>query len=291
MSAPTQKIVAVIVTYRPNPELLMRNFQALAPQVAEIVVVDNSDDATQAESVRQLFRGRERVHYLWNQGNQGIAFALSAGVRFAEQLGADWVLTMDQDSVLPDRYVAVLAEDAQAYGDRAVSIGTPFVSASHRFADTSSGGPVKLLITSGNLIRVDAVKQAGYFRDEFFIDYVDFDLSLRLRKLGYLLIETHRISFNHQLGNATRKTLFGKTFSCTNYSPLRFYYMSRNRIVFFKENIWFDPSLVFRCAADMCKEALKMLIGEDDRKKKMTAILSGIRDGLLGRMGKYNGRF
>jgi hypothetical protein len=54
MSAPTQKIVAVIVTYRPNPELLMRNFQALAPQVAEIVVVDNSDDATQAESVRQL---------------------------------------------------------------------------------------------------------------------------------------------------------------------------------------------------------------------------------------------
>ena len=291
MSSPNQKIVALIVTYRPDPELLMRNFQALVPQVAEIIVVDNSDDVAQAEAVRQLFAGLEKVHYLWNQGNQGIAFALSQGVRLAEQLGAVWVLTMDQDSVLPPRYVAVLAEDVQSYGDRAVSIGTPFVSASHRFADTAAGGSVKLLITSGNMIRVDAVKRAGYFRDDFFIDYVDFDLSLRLRKLGYLLIESHKISFNHQLGNATRKTLFGKAFSCTNYSPLRFYYMSRNRMVFFKENIGFDPALVFKCAADMLKETLKMLIGEENRKAKMKAILCGVRDGLTGRMGKYTGRF
>jgi rhamnosyltransferase len=291
MSQQIHHIVAVIVTYQPSLDLLYQNFLALRQQVSHVVVIDNTDHPEQAACVEKRLKDHPELHYVWNQGNQGIAHALNQGVRLAESLGADWILTMDQDSILPPDYVSILANEIAQHDDSVISIGTPFVSHHHTFADTKDGGEVKLLITSGNLIQIAAIKKAAYFREEFFIDYVDFDLSLRLRKLGYQLIETHKTSFTHHLGEPEKKVLFGKTFSCTNYSPLRFYYMTRNRLVFFKENCWFDPALVMRCTGQMLKEIVKMLLAENDRKRKIKAILTGIKDGLFANMGKYAGKF
>ena len=286
MSQPIHSIVALVVTYQPDPDLLYQNFLALKQQVSRVILIDNTEDPERAQAIEALFSQHPELDYVWNQGNQGIAHALNRGVRLAESLGADWVLTMDQDSILPPGYVSVLAHDLLQYDEKTVSIGAAFVSASHVFSDTSHGGEVKLLITSGNLIQIAAIKHAGYFREDFFIDYVDFDLSVRLRKLGYRLIETHKIRFTHQLGEPEKKVLFGKSFSCANYSPVRLYYMSRNRIVFFKENFLFDPALVMRCAGDMMKEIIKMLLAESNRKRKIKAIFTGIKDGLLNRMGQ-----
>ena len=286
-----KKVIAVIITYRPDLDLLNKNFLALAAQVEKVILVDNSDDPLQGQQIREHFQIYPQLVYINNDGNQGIAHALNRGVKYAEQLGADWVLTMDQDSCLPADYVAILSSVASAQDDSVASIGTPFLSGEKVFTDSHAGGPVKLLITSGNLLQIAAVKQIGYFRDDFFIDYVDFDLSLRLRKAGFQLIETHETSFQHRLGEPQKNSFLGKTFSCSNYSPLRIYYMSRNRMVFFRENFFFDPLLVLRCCRDMMKESIKIVLGEKAKMAKLKAILFGIKDGVVGKMGKYSGTF
>ncbi|MFZ6687930.1 glycosyltransferase family 2 protein [Undibacterium sp. SXout11W] len=291
MSQQIKKIIAVIITYRPDLELLYKNFQAMASQVAQVILIDNSDDSQHGQQIQARFKDHPELVYISNGGNQGIAHALNRGVEYAERTGADWILTMDQDSVLPENYVATLSEVITTGGDRVASIGTPFQSGGRIFAETENGGEVQHLITSGNLINTEAVIKAGKFRDEFFIDYVDIELSFRLRKLGYKLIETQKILFTHHLGEPVRRTLFGIPFTCTNHSALRCYYMSRNRMVFFYENFLFDPKFVFRCFRDMIKEMIKIIIAEDHKQAKLKAIFVGIKDGILGHMGKYQGKF
>ncbi|MES2071521.1 MAG: glycosyltransferase family 2 protein [Pseudomonadota bacterium] len=283
------KVIAVVVTYHPALDLLARNVQALAAQLAHVVVVDNSEQPEQAAALRQLLSAEGRVTYIDNHGNQGIAHALNRGAEFALRSGADWILTMDQDSVLAERYADSLLQfiERQAVPGRVASVGTPFSSGGRIFADTPHGGEVRALITSGNLLKLSALQEVGFFREEFFIDYVDFDLCFRLRKAGYLLLECHDALFEHQLGAPQRSSLFGLQFSCSNYSPLRSYYMSRNRMVFFRENMFFDPRFVLRGMRDMLKETLKIMLGERQKWRKLRAILAGVRDGLLMRLGKH----
>lgn len=291
MKQQINKIIAVIVTFNPDIERLYENFLVLRSQVAGVVIVDNSDNSSLAKQTQSRFAEEDDCHYLNNSGNQGIAHALNRGLEYASKSGADWLLTMDQDSCLPKNYVAILSSVISVSDASVASIGTPFYSGGRVFSEKKSGGSVKLLITSGNLVQINAVQKVGNFREDFFIDYVDFDLSVRLRKAGFKLIETHETNFQHRLGLPEKRTFLGATYFSSNYSPLRQYYMSRNRIVFFRENFLYDPLLVLKCVGDMTKELVKILLGEKARAIKTRAILEGIRDGIFGKMGKHSGTF
>jgi GT2 family glycosyltransferase len=57
-----------------------------------------------------------------------------------------------------------------------------------------------VVITSGNLLKVSAFERIGGFREDLFIDSVDFDFCLRLKKSGYRIMRCNQAILYHSLG-------------------------------------------------------------------------------------------
>ena len=53
-------------------------------------------------------------------------------------------------------------------------------------------------------------------KDDFFIDCVDFEYCMNMRKHGYSLIRNNEIILHHELGNYVKKRIFGKEFVGNN---------------------------------------------------------------------------
>jgi rhamnosyltransferase len=97
------RVIAVVPTYRPDRDVLA-NVRQVARQVDDVVMVDDGSGADCSELLDAV--EAEGAHVIRLGENAGIASALNAGARAALARGADFVLTVDQDTVLPDGYTA-----------------------------------------------------------------------------------------------------------------------------------------------------------------------------------------
>src|SRR3954454_15625420 len=110
-------VLAVVVTYHPDIDLLGRVLGAVRPQVDGLIVVDNGSDnardiATLAAGLRADFRRHDR--------NRGIAAAQKWGVERAQYGCFSHVFLLDQDTVLGPPVVPDLSRQLQ-YLDRAAA--------------------------------------------------------------------------------------------------------------------------------------------------------------------------
>ena len=90
----------------------------------------------------------------------------------------------------------------------------------------------------------------GAFREEFFIDSVDYDYCLRARSRGFRVIKLCRVGMIHSLGEAEQNDIGPLKVYTTNHNPMRRYYMFRNSTVlareyFLKRSALFDSGVSF----------------------------------------------
>ena len=108
------KIPAGIVLYCPDPDRLRENLEAICPQAASVICVDNGSD--NREEITRLLSQYPQTILIANESNVGIARALNQICRRAADDGFDYVVTLDQDSVCPADMIASyeehLTEDA-----------------------------------------------------------------------------------------------------------------------------------------------------------------------------------
>ena len=102
---------AVVAAFRPGPELLAGVGAALAQVRALVVVVDEHpvSDATRVVVEQVRHAGADVVEH---PANRGIGAALNTGLARLSELVPDLtdVLTLDQDSAVPDGYVPALVD-------------------------------------------------------------------------------------------------------------------------------------------------------------------------------------
>jgi len=149
------------------------------------------------------------------------------------------------------------------------------------------GNAPEVARTSGSLMPMWAFEECGWFREELFIDQVDFEYCLRLRARGYQIAECEGATLLHTLGAPKIYSLFGRRlFGTTNHSAARRYYLARNRIWLLKKYWGLYPYWCAAACIATLKESLRILLVEDGRWSKLGRTALGVRDGLLGRMGK-----
>jgi rhamnosyltransferase len=73
--------------------------------------------------------------------------------------------------------------------------------------------------------------------------------------------------------------------SPTNHSPLRRYYVTRNRLSVWRRYARSDGRFVAMEMRQSIREWVGIAFAETDRPAKLRAILAGFRDALLGRYG------
>ena len=286
------RICAVVVSYQ-GADTVGATLSSILGQVDAVRVVDNGSD----EPTKSILTGlaRElRVTVTWNGPNLGLASALNQGVRWAIENGFRYVLTMDQDSVAAEGLVDRLLEAIEQDGGIGIAAPRSVESVNGRVyglgATEGRAGAVrfvKLVHSSGSLIPARVFERAGLFRENLFIDQVDYEFCLRLRKGGLRIAIVDRARLWHRLGSISTTQVLWKTLHCANYSRERHYYQARNRIAVGR--LHKDLSYIRSQADSMAREICKIVLCERGKMRKLQAVAKGVLDGMRGRMGKWNG--
>lgn len=278
------RIAAVVVLYRPGLEVV-ENIRSWAWQVENVYAVDNSE--TSDPSFGAWLTDLQNVTYISQGENLGIARALNIGAERAIEQGYDFLLTMDQDSVAAADMVALMLECLDDRNVVRVGIVSPFhVTKSGHLPGKEVCQDVMTPMTSGCLLNLAAYRAVGPFRDDFFIDFVDNEYCLRLRKNGFDVCRANLARLEHSVGD-TKK--YGP-FIATNHSPLRRYYKTRNRFMVFHDYVRDFPG---HCIFDMvrlAKEIASIILFEEEKLSKLSMMRRGWRDYRKRRFGKYVGQ-
>lgn len=273
------KYGAVIVTFNPNV-IFLDLLYTLKNHNFEIVVVDNcSEDRCLLSDIN--------VKLIENVTNVGIAAALNQGLRYISTMGVTWSYTFDQDSMPSSNMLKqIISYIYLFYEKKVASIAPRFVCSNH-YLESTGYFYKDSVITSGNLINIEAYTKIGGFKSELFIDSVDFEFCLNLRKHGYNIIQVNDAILFHGLGDPKNITIFGKKIQLSIHSSLRRYYMFRNNIYVQKKYLNSFPLYCIKRNVVLFIEILQILFVERDKYTNFKMILKGFYHGVMGKYGKY----
>lgn len=281
------KLAAVVVLYSPDAKIL-ENINSYIDCVDVVYAVDNSNNDNSADLKSP------KIVYLPNGNNMGIAYALNKGAKQAIADGYDWLLTMDQDSTFQNNDVEKLKDfiegckqESVEYKYDKIGLITPFHRTLFNEAEvlTEIDSPA-VVMTSGNIISLKAYQEIGGFKDWMFIDAVDFDYCLNLRDHGYDIWRLPQVELKHNLGDVVFKTFRGKRYYGLNHSPIRRYYIVRNRHYFCD---MYEERYPGFCNAERQStkvEVKGILLCEKHKIRKLLAMFRGYLDYKLGKKGK-----
>lgn len=285
------KIGALIITYNPGPGFQQR-LQRITKQVSRTLVVDNGSRQPVLDLLRSLPPDMN-IELILNGENLGVAHALNQGMAWGKDNHYEWMLTMDQDSEVNDDIIKKLSGIINSIQSK-INIGVIGSNyydkfGNHRLSKQKMDAiwlERSFVITSGSLVSIEAFAAIGGCREDFFIDSVDHDYCIRLRKQGYVVGMSTEPLMTHSLGNKTRHKLFGLNLVTSNHQAFRRYYMSRNRVVLAKKHFFIETKFVMYLLFQTIIEMVAVIIFEKEKTKKLRAIANGLWDGIRGRMGK-----
>lgn len=284
------QVVAVVPTYRPDASVLAR-LAALRGQVDSLIVVDDGSPVASAPVLADIEgAGFEVVR---SPQNAGIAAALNTGIRLALSRGADYLLTLDQDSVLPDDYVAGCLRVFETAG--------PTTNLGIVCADSINGSPtrsgeftpegiglLRVAIQSGFLISADCLRECGLFDERLVIDYVDTEYCLRIARHGYRVAAAPGTDIEHALGERVPLRVFGvvvkrdgEVATFEYHGPLRRYYITRNGIDLSLRFLRSQPRWVVSNLRQESRPFVQTISSGPQRARLLLAVGAGLVHGLL----------
>lgn len=291
--------VVIIVTYFPDNGLHDR-VSAVKSLFDKILIVDNASNDLTGEYVKNLISMPE-VNIIFNAVNVGIASALNQGIRkvISSYEDIEWVLTLDQDTlVFPDflknlqntylecPYQAEVGIIGSNYEEKTTQkqLHTPNNS-------KSIWEEVKNLPSSGSLISMKAFEVVGSMREDFFIDYVDTEYCMRMRKAGFKILISNNVSMLHPLGyykySVIHKLIAGRSL-VTDYPAIRHYYWTRNGLILVLEQMADEPRWALsQLWYLLVRRILIIFIFESKKIEKLSVIARGLMDALRKKMGPF----
>lgn len=284
-------VCAMIVTYHPEQDFA-QHVAVLRPQIGGLVVIDNKSNDSERAFLREL-ASRYSFCLLENPDNLGVGAALNRGVKWAAADGRfQYVVLFDQDSEVSGGFVGALLSHIQEHParDRVAVVAPRIYNRNTKSIDGPNGvreGQYLVAQTSGSLMPLSVFKSEGWFLEELFIDYVDYEYCLRAVTAGWVILFCEEAVLSHVPGNSRRQTLLGLYLGTSwNYSPIRHYYQMRNGTWVLRKYWKRHTRWCARRARLILKEITKVLIFEKDRKAKFCFAMRGLADALQGKLGR-----
>lgn len=280
------KIAAAIILYYPS-ENFSANLSSVAEQVDKIFLVNNSETEILKDIKNNPYA--EKLENINFYKNLGVAAALNLAAEIAIKQGFNYLLTLDQDSRVQPDLIKNFINYIRNNNFSMIGILAPNYLYKNYLerGEKKYDHPVLLTMTSGSLLNLEAYKKAGPFMDALFIDYVDFEYCLRLRKKGFKIIKIHNANIYHNLGSIQERKFLFRKISITNHSPLRLFYRTRNRFYVYKIYFIDYPTFVIKDFIVLINELIKILFYENNKNEKYRWIIKGFIYFLKNKMGEY----
>jgi GT2 family glycosyltransferase len=168
------------------------------------------------------YRGEDSLVFIENGENLGFAKGNNVGVRFAESIGAEWVMLLNNDTVVAPEafqelrrflrghpsFTAITAQvrhfDSNTRIQNCGGDLTYFGSRKYKFANMDASSvpesdfSVVTFVTGCALLF--KYKVTGALTEDFFFGEEDYEFSLRMRKLGLEMACAHGAVVYHKVG-------------------------------------------------------------------------------------------
>lgn len=273
-------ICAGIITYNPTLTDVSTCLEALCNQVERVIIVDNA--SKNVKGLQEVVSKYANVTLVKNSQNIGFAKALTQVFEWAKSQGFNWVLTLNDDSVVPSNmiseYKKILENQGSLVNQKNAKIAIVCSLLKNRLDGTilHSKCHEDECITSGSLTSVEAWQEIGGFDEWLEIDGVDFDFSRRLVRAGWKIVECQNVIMEHQIGKARSINLIIKHPIVWNHNANRKYYIARNmQVVDYKMGTYSYAKSLRAVVRDMIFVAL----WEKNKFAKIHAMIRGFKDG------------
>lgn len=273
-------ICAGIITYNPTLTDVSTCLEALCNQVERVIIVDNA--SKNVKGLQEVVSKYANVTLVKNSQNIGFAKALTQVFEWAKSQGFNWVLTLNDDSVVPSNmiseYKKILENQGSLVNQKNAKIAIVCSLLKNRLDGTilHSKCHEDECITSGSLTSVEAWAKIGGFDEWLEIDGVDFDFSRRLVRAGWKIVECQNVIMEHQIGKARSINLIIKHPIVWNHNANRKYYIARNmQVVDYKMGTYSYIKSLRAVVRDMIFVAL----WEKNKFAKIHAMIRGFKDG------------
>ncbi len=264
----------------------MRKIQAYSLLFPFLCIIDNTPETCIGNSLKAT-DFKKSVLCIPNANTGGIAGALNLGTGEAIKRGFEWAMTLDQDSELTEGMLEEMWAVWQSNKQENIALISPRqMLETDELLDERPDCEFPLFVmTSGNLLNLEVYKKVGNFDERLAIDYVDHDYCLRLQLKGYRLLRANKAILKHKLGNGKLVRFMGRQEYVSNHSPVRRYYMTRNRLfTAFKYRHSF-PEYFRRELRLFLRDLLIIFCFEEQRINKFVMIIRGIMHFITGRLG------
>lgn len=287
------KIFSIIVCYNPDFDRLNNLLKKLNDSDLGIILIDNGSNSIKKYD-DFIF---DNFFLIKSIDNSGIAHAQNLGILKAIELNADSIIFFDQDSTIDNSFIDSLIYDFK----KVESTFNDFAAIGPRFLDEKKGfyfpalkfnksglidkisvenikSPIEVsfLISSGTLVSINALKDIGLMRDEFFIDFVDTEWCFRALSKGYKLFMSEKAIMKHSIGDDTLRIA---NFNIPVHSGFRRYYRIRN--LFFMWKMPYVPRiLVIKLMITNFGIQILLLLTRNNKADYIKYYIKAIRDGL-----------
>jgi rhamnosyltransferase len=301
-----KKVIAAVVTFRPDHDALSNLISATKEQVDEIIIIDNTP-----QHLFDLNPNKEINLKIVNlPDNMGIAYAQNIAIEYAIKQKYDYILFLDQDSLPTPNMVSMLvkcfcelcavghkvAVTAPVNVDTRTYVESPFLVLKNGYpvreskkvtSEASSVTEACFLISSGSLVSLEAIQTIGGNKSGYFIDHVDTEWCMRALQAGYKLYGINGARLIHAIGDHAQAIPLMKNRQVAHHVPYRDYYMFRNTIFCVKDVpglYWIKLFLILR----LFYFCLFFITFAPNRLLRIRMILLGLLHGLTGTDGKLN---
>ena len=217
----------------------------------KIILIDNESQNRFSDEINKS----NKIHIIKNEKNEGFACANNQGIRFSIKNGFDYVLLLNNDTLIKNDLIDSLIQQSSILNQKVIQPlilnydGTKIWNAGGKinnffgtFETLKKGKSFKNFKSNRNLtewftgccvlIKSEIFNDIGYFDERFFAYYEDVDFSLRLKKMGYS-IALMTDSYLQHYESASSKSL-NKIEG--NLSPYVHYLNIRNHILLLKKH-------------------------------------------------------
>ncbi len=273
---------AVMVLFHPDDGLLER-IESVLSQVDAIIIIAN--DGQDRENLISN-KDERRIYYIMEANNIGLALALNKGIKVGIDAGFEWIILLDQDSLLHNNYLEEMGnifDKVMTEGSKKIGFFAPnyqsFDKAKIAYPIDKATQIIRNCITSGSIIPVSTFQKIGLMKEEFLIEGIDTEYALRSRANGLNIITSKVVIMTHVAGEGITKRLFGRSIQVTNHNPLRVYLQYRNFIWILRNYIEVDPIWSLTSIISIIKRLLVILIYEKQQLLKIYMAIRGAIDG------------
>jgi GT2 family glycosyltransferase len=254
----------------------------------KIIVADNGSTDKSGERLKKEF---PQYTFIRNGSNLGFAEGNNVGIRYGLKHGADYVLLLNNDTIVDPGFLEPLVGIAEADDQigvvgpmnyfydapkviQSIGAGINLWKGSHsiigiREVDKGQyNQPMEVDYVSGAalLVKRQMMEDIGLLDPDYFLYNEEVDWCYRAAEVGYKIVAVPMSKIWHKISSSSGGT----------NSPLSTYYLTRNRILFMRKHarIYHWPTFLLFFAMDILKGLLSCAKHHDI--KRAEAMIKGI---------------